>query len=177
MKRRLTVLTLAALYACTPAFAQEHRHAGKHEHGRGTLNIAIEGTAVNLALEVPGTDIVGFEHEAKTAADKAAVGAASKTLSQPLDWLKLPADAGCVTKSNTVAFEADDAAGAKGHKEFHVNAALECAAPAKLTAIEFPYFAAFKRAQSLTVNAISAKGQSSFEVSRKKPRIDLGKLQ
>ena len=33
---------------------QEHRELGSHEHGRGTLNIAVEGNKVTMELEVPG---------------------------------------------------------------------------------------------------------------------------
>ena len=42
-----------------------------------------------------------------------------------------------------------------------------------MTAIEFGYFRAFAGAQKLDVNVITPKGQSKFEVTRAKPRLDL----
>ena len=61
------VLALAAM-ALMPASvrAEEHRELGAHEHGHGTLNIALEGSRLTMELEAPGVDIVGFEHAAST---------------------------------------------------------------------------------------------------------------
>ena len=58
------------------ALAQTQRQAGAHQHGKGKLDIVIEGATVSMALDVPADDIVGFEHAAKTPAEKATVAAA-----------------------------------------------------------------------------------------------------
>ena len=50
---------------------------------------------------------------------------------------------------------------------------MECKVPDKITAIEFGYFRTFTSARKLNVNLITPKGQSKFEVTRDKPRIDL----
>ena len=178
------------------AFAEEaeHRELGAHEHGRGTLNIAMEDKRLSMELEVPGADIVGFEHAPTTSKQKAAVEAAKKRLAAPQTLFKLPASAGCVLDSTHIAIEAEDhdhdakehdtksadSTGKKadhhdehGHSQFHVQYAFTCKAPTNITAIEFGYFGAFAGAQKLDVNLISAKGQTSFEVTRAKPRIDL----
>ena len=62
------------------------------------------------------------------------------------------------------------------HSEFHADYTLECSAPQNLKSIEFPYFRAFKGAEELDVNIITPKGQSKFEVMRRKPRVDLSTL-
>jgi Protein of unknown function (DUF2796) len=190
------------LYACLTAvslnattMAAGPRQLGAHEHGAGTLNIAIEGTVVTMELEVPGDDIVGFEHAAVTGKDKAALARASAVLNRPLDVFRLPAAAQCTVKDAKVAFEADDheatkpdtndtsakpGAAAKphnhageAHRVFHATYVLECAALQGINGIDFEYFKTFSRAQKLTVNVITSKAQTSFEVSRKKARIDL----
>src|SRR5215470_14244249 len=70
----LALALALGLAAVAPlAAAAQERQLGTHEHGRGTLNIAIEGTQVSLEFEAPGADIVGFEAAAKTARQKAAV--------------------------------------------------------------------------------------------------------
>lgn len=170
--------------------AAQHRELGAHEHGRGTLNMAVEGTRLSMELEVPGVDIVGFEHAAKTRKQKAAVDEAHKKLSAPQTLFKLPASAGCVVRQASAAVEGgehrDDRAknkqeAEKGsaeaedkeHSEFHAKYTFECKAPANITAIDFDYFRAFPGAQRLDVNLITAKGQTKFEVTRAKPRIDL----
>ena len=52
--------------------------------------------------------------------------------------------------------------------------ALDCANPSELTTITFDYFTLFAGAHDLTVNVVTAKGQSKYEVSRSKPTLDLG---
>ena len=177
----------AALAASLPAIAaEEQRELGAHEHGHGKLNIAIEGNRVSMELEVPGADIVGFEHEATTPEQKATVEKAKATLSDALAVFKLPAAAGCKLAEAKVAVQAEDehehAAEAKEdakpdgakeeehHSEFRATYAIDCASPAKLTGIEFKYFDLFAGAQELDVNLVTPKGQTSYEVTRGAPR-------
>jgi hypothetical protein len=175
----LLMLVGSAASVSLPALA--HREAGAHEHGRGTLNIAVEGSKVTMELEVPGFDIVGFEHVAKSRRDKQAVEKAKAQLQAPLALFKLPAAADCRVTEAKVEFGADEddkAAGAKAkeeheHAEFHAQYALECQSPVSITGIEFPFFRAFSGAEKLDVNVITAKGQNKFEVSRKRPSLSL----
>jgi hypothetical protein len=183
----LFALCLVASVAAAPAFAAEgHRELGAHEHGRGTLNIAVEGTKVTMELEVPGADIVGFEHTAKTRRELAAVDKAKAQLSAPLGLFALPASAACRVTEAKVEVEIGEhdhdakaaegskpAAKSEGHSEFHAEYALECANPGNMTAIEFGYFRAFAGAEKLTVNVITPKGQSKFEVTRTSPSLSL----
>src|SRR5262245_59710641 len=169
----------------------QHRQLGAHEHGRGTLNMAIEGARISLELEAPGADIVGFEHVAKTARQKAAVAQAKKQLLAPQALFKFPGAAGCLVADANVELEGGGeheheqaktgGAAAKGsepvqednHSNFHARYAFDCKEPANITVVEFAYFQAFAGAQKLEVNVITAKGQTTFEVTRAKPRIDL----
>ena len=191
---------LAALFAVTglASAAEEHRQLGAHEHGHGTLNIAVDGKALSMELVAPGDDIVGFEHEPSTPEQKATVDKASLALGKPLDLFKVPESAGCkvgqakVETRPETEHDDDDAKGApahgtdahdkdakggeshEGHNEWHATYLLECTSPANLTAIEFTYFKAFANPQKLTVGLVTPKAQSSFEVTRDKPVLDLG---
>ena len=192
---------ISALVVCSfalvlsPAFAEDqHREPGAHVHGHGTLNIAIEDKRVALELEVAGMDVVGFEHAASTPEQKAAVDKAKEQLEKPLDVFALPAAAGCSAAEAKVVIETEahgdhdhdhDKGDAKdhdhdhgdkaegGHSHFHATYALDCTSPAELTTITFNYFKLFAGAKELTVNVVGAKGQSSYEVSRDKPTLDL----
>jgi hypothetical protein len=165
------VFGLAMVAATAPAPAQ-HRHAGAHEHGRGTLNVAVEGKRVSMELEVPGADIVGFEHAAKTSQQKAAVEKGKQQLLAPQTLFQLPAAAGCAVSAANVAVDSGDGKGE--HSEFHAQYTFDCQAPASLTSIDFDYFRTFSRAKRLDVSVVAPKGQSKFSVTRAKPRIDLG---
>lgn len=184
---RLAALCLFAGLSTAPALATEgHRELGAHEHGRGTLNIAIEGNKVTMELEVPGADIIGFEHAAKSQKEKAALEKATAQLKSPLLLFSLPAAAGCRVTEAKVEMEngehdheakADGAGKARekddGHSEFHAEYALECASPGDLTSIDFGYFRAFAGAEKLTVNVITPRGQNKFEVTRASPTLSL----
>ena len=85
----------------------EHRELGPHVHGHGTLNIAIEDKRVSMELEVPGMDIVGFEHAPSTADQKAAVDKATARLEKPLEVFSLPTAAGCTVAEAKVSVEAE----------------------------------------------------------------------
>lgn len=76
---------LISLLAASQAGAETSRQLDAHEHGVGTLNIAVDGQAMAMEFQAPGADIVGFEHPAETEADLAKVERALAVLSSPLD--------------------------------------------------------------------------------------------
>jgi hypothetical protein len=183
---RMAVLLAAGVGIAVPAWTAQaqHRELGPHRHGHGTLNIAIEGGRVSMELDVPGADIVGFEHAATTKARQAAIDKAKAELAAPLSLFVLTKGAGCSVKEANVKIEGaeepkDAPAGAPkepagaGHSDFNADYVLECKAVDKLTSIEFPYFRKFPGAEELEVNLVTTRGQTKFEVKRGKPRIDL----
>jgi hypothetical protein len=54
-----------------------------------------------MEFEAPGDDIIGFEHEAKTPAQKTAAEKGKRQLLAPLALFKLPAGAGCTVRLRT----------------------------------------------------------------------------
>jgi len=105
---RITLSLLATL-ATTTALAETTRQLDAHEHGVGALNIAIAGTTLEMEFHAPGADIVGFEHAASSAEDRAAVDRAVATLARPLDLFQLPAAAECSVTEARAALEAEEA--------------------------------------------------------------------
>lgn len=102
-----TFPALLALLA-TPAFAETARELDAHEHGVGELNIAVDGDTVAMEFHAPGADIVGFEYEAKSAEDRAAIDAAVALLAKPLDLFVLPAAAECSVTKASAGLEAEE---------------------------------------------------------------------
>jgi hypothetical protein len=192
MRLKQNAFVFAGIVTCIAfsAAAEEHRQLGAHVHGHGRLNIAIEDKTVSIELEAPGADIVGFEHEAATRAQRAAIEKAKATLAAGLSLFTPAAEAACTQKASKVSIEAEHehehehhAEGAKSdaeeeaadhhHSEFHAEYAFKCASPGRLTSMTFDYFKAFPSAEALDISLISPKGQSSTEVTRDKPRLDL----
>lgn len=181
-----------------------HRQLDAHVHGHGTLSVAIEDSTVSLELEAPGADIAGFEHEATSTKDKAAIDAALKTLRDGAALFKFTDASGCGLKSAEVKLESEQVApggaghgkeahdthghgkeehgkkdaaehdGEARHSAFHATYTFTCTAPAALTAIETQYFATFPAAKELGVAIVAPKGQSQTILSPKSATIALG---
>lgn len=174
---------LNALLVSSAAAAEDHRELGPHVHGHGVLNIAMEGARVSLELDVPGMDIVGFEHVATTADQQATVKESEGQLAKGLELFKLPDAAACKMTDAKVAIEApespagdkqDHDASHEGHRDYNATYVFECARPDAITTIEFDYFKRFKNAHGLTVNVVSDKSQNTYEVTTEKPLLKLG---
>lgn len=203
MKKELGIAASLLSLCVAPALAEdEKRELGAHEHGHSALNIAIEGDRIDMELIAPGADIVGFEHAAKSEEDKAAVEKAEATLGEPLSLFAFSADAGCAIESASVEIEGEEHHDEHGdeahaedehheegehaeadhdehdseasHNEFHAAYALTCSAPDSLDGIDFAaFFDSFAGAEEVEVTVISEKGQSSYEVERDAPTVDL----
>lgn len=88
-------LALLASVVATPLLAQDTREMDAHVHGVSTLELAVEGSVVEMHLRAPGMDIVGFEYAARTDADKDAVAAAIRVMLLPENVVTLPDAAAC----------------------------------------------------------------------------------
>ena len=180
---------MIALMVPSTLFAQETRDLDAHEHGHSALNIAVEGTQVAMELEAPGADIVGFEYEAATVADRAKLDAAIAELSKPLSLFVLPAAAGCTVVKSSAGLvdehhdeEEEHAEGeheeeeGEEHTEFHAEYLLNCSDRSALNRIEFAFDETFPNAEEVEVQMISDKGSKGFEVERDAPVLDLSGL-
>jgi hypothetical protein len=194
MKTAKSAFVAAAFALTLPALAEEHRELGPHEHGVGRLKIVIEDQRLSMDLDVPGADIVGFEHEASTPAQRTAVKKAKSTLEAALNVFKLPAEAKCEIAEALVEIEAGhhdhDKAGGKGevkhegdkqeegdhHSDFHAAYSIDCASPEMVTGIDFKYFDLFAGARKLEIDLVTEKGQNHYEVSREQPRLRFGEI-
>ncbi len=113
MRIFVPAILLIATAASTTA---ETRQLGAHVHGEGTLNIAFDGARIAMELSAPGADIVGFEHAAKTAEDRAAIDDAVAALAQPLSLVTFPEAAGCSVTEAAARLVTDAAHDDHGHE-------------------------------------------------------------
>lgn len=88
--------------------------ADAHVHGHARIDIALEGNELEIALNSPMDNLVGFEHAPTTDAQKHAIHEAEETLEAPAKLIELPAAAGCRLEEAEVELaHADD------HDEHH----------------------------------------------------------
>ena len=193
----MRIIGVIALFLVSTGVAQGHqqRDLGAHEHGVGTLDIAVEGTDIAMELRAPGADIVGFEHPATTDDDRARIDAAIDTLETPQDVFRWTDAAQCdLVHAEATLLGAEEEHYAHGghhhkhghsdhssaeqhdhgtHTEFHAEYRFSCVDPSQIRQINFGYFALFPNARLLEIQLISDQGSRGFEVSREAPVLDL----
>jgi hypothetical protein len=162
----------------------EHGSLSAHEHGVGRLNAALDGQTLELELESPAMNLVGFEHAATTDADKAKVAAVRAQLEKPLVLFNLPKAAGCVVATQELesplfgdkpdADDHDEEDAKDGHEhhhdhsEIHAHYQFSCSAPGALKTLDLAnIFNTFPATQKIQVQLISPSGQQGVEVTAK----------
>ncbi|VVP39993.1 hypothetical protein PS850_04851 [Pseudomonas fluorescens] len=184
MRRLLLALPFALLPLVVAHAADEHDHEhgsmGAHEHGVGRLNAALDGQTLELELESPAMNLVGFEHAAATDADKASVAAVRAQLEKPLVLFNLPTAAGCVIAKQELESplfgdkpDADDDHDhdAKDehhhdHSDIHAHYQFSCSSPGALKTLDLAnMFNTFPATRKIQVQLISPSGQQGVEVT------------
>ena len=188
MRRLLLALPFALLPLAVAHAAPEHDHdhdhehgsLGAHEHGVSRLNAALDGQTLELELQSPAMNLVGFEHAASTDADKAKVAAARAQLEKPLALFNLPTAAGCKVAQQTLESplfgdkphddddHAQEAKDEHEHSEIHAHYQFTCATPGALKTLDLTnIFNTFPSTQKIQVQLISPGGQQGVEVTAK----------
>jgi len=139
-------MAILALGIGFPVLPAQVRERGVHEHGAGTLEIAMEGQVVDIALRVPAMNVIGFEHSPRTAAEQAAVRAAQELFSHGESLFVFPEKLGChqtSAKELPIAYEADGAEETAGMRpaDFEVQYRDRCSQPEQQTSLEVEIFA------------------------------------
>ena len=191
MRRLLLALPFALLPLAVAQAHEDHDHEhgslGAHEHGVARLNAVLDGQALELELDSPAMNLVGFEHMASSAADKAKVAAARKQLENPVALFNLPTAAGCKVSSqelNSPLFgdkpeadhdDDDDATDGKGaaahahhhdHSEIHAHYQFTCATPTALSNLDLSQvFKTFPATQKIQVQLIGPSGQQGVDAT------------
>ena len=197
MRRDLTAALVAFVFIfLTIFFTVSSRAADRnpeaHEHGVGAMNIAIQGNEVEIELELPADNVVGFEHEARTAAEKKRVQNAAAKLKKAANVVVLPEGAACKLKETEIKsalLENHDEYGHKDnhddhgksekhddgdeHSEFAIHYHFECAKTALISILDISLFKHFPSTYKLRVQYITPNGQGVVQATPKSARIKL----
>ncbi|PJG58346.1 DUF2796 domain-containing protein [Aeromonas cavernicola] len=187
--KAVTFLLAAAAFG-VHANHPEHESHGAHEHGHGQLNLVLDGEQLLIELQAPAADLVGFEHEAKSAEEKAKYAKALALLKQPDQLFRFSPDAGCTLTQQEVnaaqahhedehdhGHEHEHAKEASGHDEHHDDEGeaghadmgamytFTCRTPAKLSGLEATLFTVYPSLEKLSVQGILPTGQTAAELT------------
>lgn len=157
------------------AFAQGH----PHEHGVARVEVAVEGRALDVRLESPLDNLVGFERAPRNDAERKRVDAAlrlfdrSGTLfaADPAGDCRLQ---GVELRSQVLKLGPPGEPDPDGHAELEANFHFQCARAEHAGFVETGLFAAFPRLQRIEAQAVTAKAQREVTLQRPQRRIPLG---
>jgi hypothetical protein len=203
MKPLTLPLRAALLLACTlaaaPALA-EHREHGPHVHGVGQLNVVLDGNTLEIGLDGPAANLIGFEHAPRDAAERATLEQTVAHLRDAAAVFTLPSAAAC--RAEAVQLESsllDHETGEEHHgdrhdhgapadhdgdghdhdggEEHHHHADLEatwrfrCERPAALDAVTVQLFRLFPATHQLEVQLLTPRGQRGTTLTADSPRL------
>ena len=169
--RRLTApLWLACALAAQIAAAAEHREHGAHVHGAGQLNIALDGTQLEIELDSPAANLVGFEHAPRNTAEQVQRDQALAQLRDGQALFILPEAAACRLQGSHVAEEGPEHQ-ENGDNESNHHADISglyrfhCETPSELSGIDVRLFQRFPAIEKLEVQLIGPHGQQGTELT------------
>lgn len=146
--------------AVSQLHAEEHEHEqhGTHEHGIATLAIAVGDEGVEIILESPAANLLGFEHAANSDADKQKLAEVITRLKAG-DLFNMNEAAGCELRDTAMvsALLDNQEAHADGekhaeheheedddtHSDMEISWSFACAKPDKVEAVSVKLFSAF----------------------------------
>lgn len=169
--RLALVLLAAGLLA-----AGQPRSRKAHVHGSAKVDLAFEtttGAPRGVAeFEAPADSVVGFEHAARTAADKAKAAAALGVLKARFgEMVVFPPAAGCKVsnKSAELAAEGDQ------HMEVRAAFDVQCARPLAGGEVRFGFTKVFPRIQAVDVTLLAGDQQLSVNVANDKGGLQIAR--
>jgi len=166
------------------------RSAESHTHGDASLAMVLDGSMMTVELDTPLYNLLGFEHEADTAGQKAAVLKAEIVLSKGSSLFIFNSEAGCSILNDTISVDLghhedehsnhEDAHENKNHDahdETHKDVVLQyefkCQAPKALKNVTVTLFEHFENLTELDLVYLGPNTQKQAELSATKPRMNL----
>ena len=143
--------------------------AGKHEHGKANLNVAVDGERLIIELDSPADNLVGFEFRPRTDEQKARVAAALEALRDGAGLFAMPPGADCRLKSAAVSppdygdagHDHDHDKDEDSHADFEAAWEFRCSNMAALMWLETSLFARFPGTRQLATSIIAPAGQTA----------------
>jgi hypothetical protein len=189
MRRLLLALPFTLLPLAAGAAAPSHEHAHEHaehgsldvhEHGAALLNVVFEGKVLELQLESPAMNLVGFEHAPQSDTDKAKLATTRSQLQQPQALFGLSAGdcRASLQELTSPLFEENQHAEHHAHNkdsqhsDIHAHYRLDCQKPDELQQLDLrELFKRFPATEKIQVQLIGPRGQQGLELTPAQPTL------
>jgi len=162
---RACSLILSTLLVAGPVLAADKDAAQPkaHQHGAAQLEVTLDGGVLQIALEGPAENFLGFEHAPRTDAQRKTVARVEEQLKQPAQLFTPVAVADCRPEPPRVEIKLP----APGSKETHSEV------EAALGHVNVGLFKAFSRLKELRVQIVTAQGQKTAVLKPGAPRLKI----
>ncbi|TVP54911.1 MAG: DUF2796 domain-containing protein [Halomonadaceae bacterium] len=152
--------------------SHDHKHdhdhdegsLGAHVHGQANLQLALEGTGVDLFFSSPAVNLLGFEHRPETDAQKEALDKAMNYFREMA--LVHPANGDCQVVSATVETPLADADFEGSHGDITVSQTLECSSALAGSRVQANVMTDWPDIESLQLQWLGDGGQGSQELTQ-----------
>ncbi|MBM4257197.1 MAG: DUF2796 domain-containing protein [Deltaproteobacteria bacterium] len=187
---RWVFITLALYIQQSPplAFARTaHPGHAAHVHGEARINIVVEGTRATVEFIAPGASLYGFEHAARTDAEKKAQAVAFSQIEQQIgSMVAFPADRLCQFIKQKIGLVADDKRAhtqqPAGHKEHHdprshtevqADFTVACQKPLAGSQVRFHVTKVFPELRELTIQVLTETKQLGATITNDNGSVEL----
>jgi hypothetical protein len=152
-----------------PTLAEEFEQHHPHEHGKVTINAALDGNQLVIELDSPAVNVVGFEHEPRNDDERAAVSAAAELLGNGRGLFTLPKEARCQFEKAEIKAPqwetTDDVPGQPEtpgqHADYEARFTYQCWSPGHLTWLEPALLDKLHNIIEARLNIATPRGQQS----------------
>ncbi len=158
------------LFATLNAFAAPHQHKA-HSHGAAKMAIAFESTKGQLTFEAAGESIYGFEHIAKSAAQKKKQAEALTKLETSLaQMVVFDKTLNCVFTKEKLEVSQDG-----NHSEVQATFAIQCEKEPAGSTLKFNIQAVFPKLKDVDVQVLLGDVQKAVEATKNGVQVELKK--
>jgi hypothetical protein len=165
----------------------EKRHAHTHVHGTAEMNIVVDGRKIVVEFSSAADGLMGFEHEAKSDADKKKRDAVMKVIQERFgDMVIFDKKLGCTFQSGEVVLVQTDARRSTDdkpakndhkksgeHREVRATHNFICQSDPAESRVRFAVSKAFPNIHEVKVQVLSGAKQTGATIKKDKGEVGL----
>lgn len=169
MKYLVFLLSVSLLSSAQakPLHSEEHHHLGAHVHGVAHLSIAMFGGEIQVELQAPASDIVGFEHKPETQEQKEAIEQAIEVL-RGGEWLQFQQAADCSLQNATAT---SSQLQGSGHGDFFAELYFQCNTPTTPDYLQTSFFEHFPTIDRIDTQWLNESRQGRQDLTQTTTRL------
>lgn len=154
--------------------AQTVRQQGAHVHGTTTVDVGLDGTVLQVALDAPAINMLGFEHPPHDKQQSMQAADVLAAMRDPAPWLIPARAAACVlTHGSVQALGLDAAVASQGHADIDARYDYRCTQPNRLDHIDIHLADRYPATRRLVINIVLPQKQDRQELGPGEYRVML----